>query len=250
MRWGCEINKHGLSRYIPAEIKRIVRQHCGFGCVVCGLGIIQYEHVDPEFCEAKSHEIENITLLCPQCHGKVTTGFLSKEKIKQAMNNPICNKNGFTKEVFDFCTGHPTLQFAGMLFSNCSIPIMVAGNPLFKIERPEIEGGPFRLSGIFCNSAGQCTLKIQENEWIASSTNWDVEVAGGKIIVRRALGEIHLKLRVNPPKELIVEKLDMRLGRWCFKGNKEKLIVTDPCGNENVYRSCFANNCQVGMSLG
>ncbi|GAH43227.1 unnamed protein product, partial [marine sediment metagenome] len=48
-------NQYGLSRYIPLEIKRAVRQKCGFGCVVCGSTIYQYHHFDPPFNEAKQH---------------------------------------------------------------------------------------------------------------------------------------------------------------------------------------------------
>lgn len=32
-----ETNRHGLSRYIPPNIKRTIRKQCGFGCVVCGV---------------------------------------------------------------------------------------------------------------------------------------------------------------------------------------------------------------------
>ncbi|WP_140145769.1 HNH endonuclease, partial [Vibrio parahaemolyticus] len=77
-------NKHGLSRYIPEDVKRKVRQKCGYGCVVCGTAIVEYEHVDPEFSEAKEHDPDKIVLLCSQCHAKVTRKFLSKESIKLA----------------------------------------------------------------------------------------------------------------------------------------------------------------------
>ena len=243
------MNKHGLSRKIPSDVKREVRQHCGFGCVVCGLGIVQYEHVDPEFHEAQQHESENIALLCPQCHAKVTTGFWSKEKIKQAMADPICKKQGSTKEVFDFCGGHPTLQFGGMSLSNCPIPIEVAGRPLFKIEKPEVEGGPFRLSGFFCDSEGDVTLQIVENEWIASSNNWDVEVSGGVIIIREAHRKIHLRLKVDPPNKLIVDRLDMNLCGLGFEANGDVLKVKFPNGGVNEFTRCGADNCRVGMSF-
>jgi len=243
------MNKHGLSRTIPADIKRDVRQRCGFGCVVCGLGIVQYEHVEPEFPEAERHEADKIALLCPQCHAKVTTGFWSKEKIKQAMQNPICKQRGFTKEVFDFCGGHPALQFGGMLIRNCPIPIQVGGRPLFKIEKPEAEGGPFRLSGIFCDSTGKISLQILENEWIASSANWDVEVSGGAITIREAHGKIHLILRVKPPESLIVERLDMRIGNLGFEADGDHLRVKFPNGGYGDFTRCGVDNCMVGIAF-
>jgi Zn ribbon nucleic-acid-binding protein len=243
------INKHGLSRAIPANVKRKVRQRCGFGCVICGLGIIQYEHVDPEYKDAQQHDADKIALLCPQCHAKVTTKFWSKEKIKQALNDPACKKTGFTKEEFDFSIGHPLLQFGGMSISNCPIPIEVGGNPLFKIEPPEAEGGPFRLSGIFCNANNEVTLKIIENEWIASANSWDVDVAGGAIVIREARGKIHLKLSVEPPNKLIVDRLDMNLGGLGFEANSDFLKVKYPGGQVHEFIGCGSDNCPVGMSF-
>jgi len=58
-------NKHGLPRHIPPEIKRAIRQACGFGCVTCGSAIGQYEHIDPEFAEATSHDPEKMAYLNP-----------------------------------------------------------------------------------------------------------------------------------------------------------------------------------------
>lgn len=243
------MNKHGLSRDIRSDVKRNVRQRCGFGCVVCGLGIIQYEHIDPEFHEAQQHEPEKIALLCPQCHAKVTTRFWSKEKIKIAMSNPKCKSQGFTKEVFDFCGGHPILQFGGMTLKNCPIPIEVGGLPLFKIEKPEVNGGPFRLSGIFCDNNGNQTLQIVENEWVASTNNWDVEVSGGSIVIREAHKKIHLRLKVEPPNKLIVERLSMSLKGLKFDANGDYLKVKFPNGGINEFTACGTDNCRVGMSF-
>lgn len=50
-----EVNKHGLSRYIDAVIRRQIRQNCRFGCCICGNAIIDYEHVDPPFENATEH---------------------------------------------------------------------------------------------------------------------------------------------------------------------------------------------------
>jgi len=242
-------NKFGLSRTIPAEIKRAIRQACGFGCVICGSGIIQYEHVLPEFHEATEHNPVKMTLLCPQCHAKVTTGFWSKDKVLESMEKPHSKKQGFSNEVFDIGHGHPSLQFGGVLLKNCPIPIQVSGIPLFKIELPEEEGAPFRLSGIFCDSQGIISLRIIENEWMAASANWDVEVIGGSIIIREGKRNIHLKLVASPPDAIIVERLNMFLNGLQFEANGDFLKVTSPSGGVMEFTSCIADNCKVGMSF-
>lgn len=242
-------NRHGLPRTIPSDVKRAIRQRCGFGCVICGSGIIQYEHVDPEYQDALVHDPQKMALLCPQCHAKVTTGFWSKQKVLEAMVRPLCKKQGYSKEVFDVGHGHPALQFGGVLLRNCPIPIQVGGAPLFKVEPPEEEGAPFRLSGLFSDSSGKVSLQIIENEWLASSSNWDVEVSGGSITIREAKGSIHLKLIAKPPDTIVVDRLNMFLNGLTFEANGDFLRVRNPQGGTMEFTSCIADNCRVGIAL-
>lgn len=238
-------NKYGLSRTIPPHIKREVRKRCGFGCIVCGCGLIQYEHVEPEFHEAKFHDPEAIVTLCPTCHASVTSKFWSKERVKRHALDPACLKDGFLKHVFDFYTdGHPSVQFGGALLKNCPTPIEVFGTPLLTIRPPECKGGPFLLSGTFCDKAGNPTLKIVDNEWIAFSDSWDVQVSAGGITVRNGPGDIVLKLTVLPPHTLVVERLKMKYGFVDIDITADKLMV-----NTNAIIGCTMDGGAVGISL-
>lgn len=219
-------NKYGLSRQIPPAVKRAVRQQCGFGCVMCGDAITDYEHVDPEFSEALSHEAKNIALLCPKHHARVTRKFLSKEQVKEAMAKPWCKRKGFSNDVFDFGNMSPLLKFGGVLLKNCPVPIMVGGVPLFKVEKPEAPRAPFLLSGTFVDSNDNQSLSIVKNQWIANASNWDVETSGGKITVREGPGNIHLRLIVELPNTLIVDRLKMSLDGYKFEANSEMLSLT------------------------
>ena len=221
-----DINKHGLSRKIPSDVKRAVRQRCGFGCVICGEGVIDYEHVDPEFSEALSHEAKNIALLCPRHHTKITRKIWSKEKVKKAMADPFCKRQGFSNDFFDFCDRSPVLKFGGVSLKKCPVPIMVGDVPLFKVEKPEATGAPFRLSGTFVDSNGNQSFSIVKNEWMASASNWDVETVGRAITVREGPGNIHLRLVVDLPNTLIVDRLKMSLDGYRFEANSEMLTVT------------------------
>jgi hypothetical protein len=78
------INKLGLSRAIPEAIRRKIRQDSGFGCVICGLAIASYEHIDPEFHEATEHDPDKMTFLCEGCRSRVTRGVWSKDKVWKA----------------------------------------------------------------------------------------------------------------------------------------------------------------------
>ena len=55
------------SRNIPLPIQREVRQRCGFGCVVCGMPLYEYEHL-LGWAQVERHVATEITLLCDQHH--------------------------------------------------------------------------------------------------------------------------------------------------------------------------------------
>ena len=90
----AEVNQHGLSRYIPADVRRDVRHRSKFGCVVCRRGFYQYEHIDPPFEDAESHDPDHICCLCGSCHDSVTRGHLSKAMVIAAYRKvqapPLC----------------------------------------------------------------------------------------------------------------------------------------------------------------
>jgi hypothetical protein len=243
-------NQHGLSRNIPADVKRSVRQRCGYGCVVCGGAIIEYEHIDPPFAEATSHDPAAIALLCPRCHSKVTRGFMSKDTVQEALAHPAAKARGYANELFDLGHGIPQLVFAGATITNTPIPIEVSGIPLFEVEEPEEEGAPFRFTGNFFNSRGQGSVAIVENEWRAHAANWDVEATGGVITIRDAPDQISLRLRASPPNALVVEQLDMIAGSYRFRGNRDDLFVQTPGGGTMQFTRCIASNCRVGFSFG
>jgi hypothetical protein len=50
-------NKYGLARHIPADVARSVRQSDGFGCVVCDHALIKYDHLEPEFHDARERPV-------------------------------------------------------------------------------------------------------------------------------------------------------------------------------------------------
>lgn len=228
------VNKHGLPRTIPPNVKREVRRACGFGCVICGLAIVDYEHVDPTFADALVHDPEKIVLLCPGCHAMVTRKQWSKQKVKLARENPACLKAGHARQFFDFCVGRPILKLGETELAGCEVFIHFQGYDLLSVLPPEEEGAPFRLSGVFTDSSGNIALRIKDNEWFASSSAWDVEVVGPRITIREGDRKISLVLRADPPNFLVVEKMNMYIGGSRLAVQEGVFSVTDRCGRTNT----------------
>ena len=243
-------NRYGLSRTIPEGIKREVRQACGYGCVICGTAIVEYEHVDPAFTDAREHSPDGIVLLCPQCHAKATRGFLSKERVKEAKEQPISQKSNYAYEFFDLGSKQPTFVLGGGSITNTPIPLEIHGYPVIKIEPSDEEGAPVRFSGTFFNSRGELSLQIIDNEWRAYSGNWDFEAKGGRLIVRDSPHSISLRLRASSEAGIIIEKINMRVGAHQIIGGKDDLLLKADGGTEIQCGGMIADNCGIGLSLG
>lgn len=219
------VNRFGLSRDIPAAVKRAVRQRDGFGCIKCGSAIYTYEHVDPPFEHAQSHEIHAITLLCAGCHDLVTRGHLSKSTVKQFMSSPKCRERGFSFGPLDLGSSWPEIQIGPVTMHRVPVAIRAGGLDVLSIRPPEAPGAPFRVSARLTNRAGTQTLEIVENEWRSGISSWDVELVGQRITIRDAPGEVTLVLRVNPPRGLVLERLNMYQDGIHVRADESKLEV-------------------------
>src|SRR5690606_23481389 len=82
-----------ISRNIPLDVKRKVRQRCGFGCVICGFPLYEYDHMK-QWSEVKEHIADDITLLCDTHHKMVTNKMISREQISQYNFDPFTLRQG------------------------------------------------------------------------------------------------------------------------------------------------------------
>ncbi len=242
-------NKYGLPRYVPEPVRLEIRRRCGFGCVVCGLGLFDYEHFDPEFSKAKVHDPNGMTLLCMQCNQKKARGHLSFEAVKRANDDPAALKIGFAHEWIDVSTGDLTIVVAGVEFRNCERLIMVNGVTVLSVAEPEEEGTPYRISGRFCNNKGDVIFRIDENNWKVNQQSWDVKWVGPRLTVRNAVGDIALILLVESPGRIVVERIDMLVEGWSFKGDLEGLEIRNPQGGGNYFRRVSMSNSFCGVML-
>lgn len=235
-----ETNQHGLSRYIPADVKREVRKRDGFGCVFCATPIIDYEHVDPLFVDAHEHNPAAITLLCPTCHRKVTSRQISKELVKQAMQNPAAKQAGKIRDQVYFCDAHPTIIIGGQQLIRCQIPIHILGHDVFKIEN---EDGKYLLSAQFWDSQGRQTLSIIKNEWVVTSDNvWDFKVEGNRFHIQEKERKTAMIIKVENNQELIIEHCDMLINNLRVYGNDKELTI----GTHKMI-GCGMSDCVYGM---
>lgn len=216
-------NRYGLDRKIPNPVARHIRKECGFGCVVCGNAIYEYEHIDPVFSNAKSHDPERIALLCGSCHAKVTKGIWSKDKVKAARQKPYCITHGESELHLD-CTGKEvSVEILDCAFINANTILKVYGKKLLGVNDPDEDGGPPLLYAQFYDRNGNRIAKLQDNVWWGDSSAFDIETTGNRIVVRSQLHKIDLAISIFPPDKMKIDRM-----RLYYKG------VTVECTNDKL----------------
>lgn len=243
-------NKQGLSRAIPTEIKLQVRKRCGFGCVICGLGIYEYEHFDPEFKHATSHNPDGITLLCPNHHTRKTKGLLSKESVIRRNNNPEALKQGFISDELDL-SAEDLIMFMGTnSFKKTAIAVQIGDEPILSITPSDEEDEPYHLSAKLRDRQGSVILEIEKNEWKTHIGSWDCKTIGNRIQIRSAPREIELIIKHIPPNELHIERLRMVHKGYIIEAhesNPTKFITPD--GSVITLNNYEMENWNVGIHL-
>ena len=170
-------NRHGLSRNIPADIAREIRRRSKFGCVICRCAIYQYEHIDPEFADAREHDPNAICLLCGGCHDRVTRGQLSKETVKTKYSE-IQESQTIARpfEELDLATNQISIVLGSATFESAQCLLRINGKDILTISPPK-EGAAFpTLNGIFCDRTGREIFRVSDNLWEGAVEAWDVQV--------------------------------------------------------------------------
>ncbi|WP_156135576.1 hypothetical protein [Novosphingobium malaysiense] len=239
-------NKFGLSRNIPDDVKRAVRQHCGFGCAICGTTITEYEHFFPDFVDASKHDPKKIVLLCPTHHSMVTKGIIPKEKVQESWAQPAAKDLGYSKTEHPWFKGIPSLKMGGgPLVQGTPIPIQVRGTNIIEFEPPEEGSNLARISAKLQDASGNNILSIDKNEWRVLSGSWDFKCVGNRYIFLDKFNAPSLILKMNPPNWIAIELLLTSIDGIPVKVTEEKLMI-----GSSTFSGGLFSNCRVGFAFG
>jgi len=231
-------NKFGLSRHIPDEIKKIIRKNSKYGCVVpnCRNIIYEYEHLKPEFKDAKIHDPEKICLTCPT-HNPRRTGrkgeeLYSKEqligyylKIKES-TEPLQVTN---KDIFSGFDKSIKIQLGSLICEKISSLIEINGKNIFSFNSnsdKSIFAPDILFNGKFEKPNGKLLFEIVENEWLSNSEHGDLIYKNGVLtIFDENQHPIFLVRKIPSENKLIIEKLDLWVNPFHIYIEKDELVV-------------------------
>ena len=239
------------SRNIPLPIQREVRQRCGFGCVICGMPLYEYEHME-EWAEVQRHVSDEITLLCDQHHREKTGGLLPKEVVSLANENPHNLKEGVSKPYnLHFAGNNATVEIGSNTFTcqdqgygTAMVPISVDGTPLIGLI---LADGHLLLNLVIFDEFNSPILHIKNNQLYYSTESWDIQLVGTTLTIREAHRKILLEIKFCPPNKVVINR-----GRFLRNGveilvRPKNILITN---NSSLISGCTATNCFGGLIIG
>lgn len=203
-------NKYNLSRYIPSSVKEKIRRDAGYGCVFCGCILVEYEHIEPEYHNAKEHDPEKMTLLCPMCHDKVTKKLLSKKKVWEAKKSPKAFDDGYVSDTLMVATESLDLLMGSAKTTMMAVAINLYGKPLFWFE-PSDDDDNYKICCIFYGAEGKPIAYINRNEYIALVGKQDIVSKGVSLTITDKKYGVLLELSREGDQPLHIKRLFTQL---------------------------------------
>jgi len=208
------INKYGLSRYIPTEVRRQVRQRCGFGCVVCSAALYDYDHFDPEFSEAKEHRVDGIALLCPSHHRAKVSGTLTQDAYLEAIANPAAFNSGWAKTDISDSIFSPQFVIGDVIFNLGTSIFEVDGEMLLGFKPPEQSGAPPRILVKLLDSLGNLVFHIEDNEVRVNSQAFDIQSSGNHWTIHSPESGYIIEVVFELPFRVRLSRLHLKCREW------------------------------------
>lgn len=242
-------NKHGLKRYVPSDIRSKIRKDAGFGCVICGCVLVDYEHIDPEFNQAKEHNPDKMTLLCIACHGRVTRKIISKKAVWEAKNDPKSLQDGYVHDLLYVNTEDMEIKIGSSSAKNTKTILTIHGKPIIWFEPPFEDGEPSKLCAIFYDDNGKPISYVNRNQFRALSTNQDVKSESTELSIISD-GVKCLVMDREGGEVLHISKMQGKyLDTSVSIDNKDQLILKQ--GESSLVLGRFSvDNCGTAIHLG
>lgn len=220
------------SRYIPAEIRRELRQEANFGCAYCGIPAIQYHHIIP-YSEIGEHVPDEMVALCPNCHAEADAGSITREELYEVKKDP------HNKDIVDY-----------MFYFEPQPPILLMGSAavefgerglisMIRIKGEDIISVRYVKDRLhfdihFFSKDNELIASITDGEWWANTNHlWDLKYKKTWFKLWNSDEEVGLKLEYNPESQHISFK-----GKFYYDGD-EVLITPSkmrhPISNSEVH---------------
>ncbi|MCZ9883905.1 hypothetical protein NFJ07_19175 [Arthrobacter sp. B2a2-09] len=188
--------------------------------------MFDYEHI--EGYGKTGHDPDKMTLLCPMHHREKTAKRLPVARVRKANNNPFNKARNLGSRHPLYFDGSSLTVALGTLkvewadYAPKASAIEVDGEPVIHVAFVD---GSISLDLLVRDADNRPLLVVRDGELRHAVSTWDVAFEGRTLIVRRALGDVVLRIRLMPPDRIVIERAEIwcrgvliRIGKACQQG--------------------------------
>jgi len=156
----------------PADVALALRQEAKFGCCRCGFPFFDYHHIVPWSVE-EHFRVEDMMILCPNCHRMATHGGLTEREQRRFKLHPHNVRKGYASGLVRLADGVPAVNIGGTVLVNHGPVLAFGDEPVLSLGSNEESG--LSVSLTMKDRDGRVLLLVQDNEWMADGGTWDLE---------------------------------------------------------------------------
>jgi 5-methylcytosine-specific restriction endonuclease McrA len=199
----------------PNSVSKALRQEAGFGCCKCGNPIFEYHHIVPYTDEDPHNRVEDMMVLCPNCHDEATRGVIEEPEQRWLKAHPANIREGLASGRLVANQKAVEVQAGGtVLLAGIGPLLSVDGEPLLKLGVGP--AGDLRLSIALWDAEANLLALIEENEWVSGDPlPWDIDFDFRRLTIRRRHRDISLDLDLRG--ELAQIRGRLHCGNCCYE---------------------------------
>lgn len=236
---------------IKSEIKRAVRQRCGFGCIICGCPIYEYDHII-EWSKTRHHREDELTLLCSKHHTEKTNKILPTEEVIKANRSPYNisaelsapQKLYYSGRKFKLKIGDSVSSFTGLADGQVFSPFAIDGKPVISFTN---DGGNILLNVEIRNDRKKTVLKVENSELVYTTDLWDIDWVGQTLTIRDGLREVILEMTLDPPDTISINRGTLHFNGVEINIGKDYIYCLN---NRGFLTDCSVHGMGYGFAIG
>ncbi len=236
------------ARDIPDQIQRTVRQRCGFGCVICGLPLYEYEHLEG-WAKVHRHAAEEITLLCDQHHREKESGLMPLAAVIEANKNPRNKRIGIsTPYNLHFKGSEYIVELGSNIFSSSTLNHMTA----ISVDNTSLISFSLIDDHLLLNVSAfdednNLILTISNNRLSYSISPWDITFIGTRLIVRDGSGKFFIDITFLPQNKIKFNRGRILYNKVDIRINSQYIALAN---DGRILSKCLAKDCQIALAVG
>lgn len=224
------------SRKIPKATSAAVLAQHFFQCAWCGINLTERHHIE-EFHQGGGHTIDNLILLCPNCHTLVHKGAIPKEQLIIRKSTHI--KGDRLAGNFNTTLNDLKVLIAGGIAINTPTLVAFNGEPLLRVYK---ENDVALIDAKFHNIHGALTFWMNRNMFWTTTKAQITSFGVDNLIVENNNKSIYLKFTK------VGDSLEVNFNTY-MRGTKLTFSETQADVFGQIMMANESKDCQVHLSI-